>query len=123
MIIVARRGVGFIGCPPKRRATLIAAFAAAIHVLSVASPAMAAGDEQAGKILAQRWCSGCHVVDRSDGGTDTAPPFPSIAHRHPGDQKWLRGWLTEPHPPMPNLNLTRQEIDDVVAYLDSLSSH
>lgn len=121
MIIAARRVVRFIACRATRPATAIAALAAAILSLSVASAAMAAGDEQAGKDLARRWCSGCHIVDRSGGGTDAAPPFPVIARRNPKDRTWLRAWLTDPHPPMPNLNLSRQQIDDVVAYLDSLS--
>jgi mono/diheme cytochrome c family protein len=33
----------------------------------------------------------------------------------------IRGWLADPHPPMPNLNLSRQEIDDILAYLESLT--
>lgn len=121
MIIAACRPLRFIGYRPTRPATVIAALAAAILSLCAASAAMAAGDEQAGKDLARRWCTGCHVVDRSGAGTDTAPPFPAIARQHSQDQTWLRAWLAEPHPPMPNLNLTRQEIDDIVAYLDSLS--
>jgi mono/diheme cytochrome c family protein len=33
----------------------------------------------------------------------------------------VRAWLADPHPPMPNFNLSRQQIDDIVAYLDSLT--
>jgi hypothetical protein len=29
-------------------------------------------------------------------------------------------WLANPHPPMPNFNLSRTEIDWIVAYLASL---
>jgi hypothetical protein len=32
----------------------------------------------------------------------------------------LGNWLTEPHPPMPNLNLTRLEIRDLAGYIFSL---
>ena len=86
-----------------------------------AAPALAAGDAAAGHALAQRWCASCHIVDRAGQGRDTAPPFPAIAKRNPEDRGWLRAWLTAPHPPMPNFNLSRQQIDDVIAYLDSLS--
>ena len=95
---------------------LTAALAGAV----LASPAYAA-DVEAGHAVVQRWCSNCHVTSEAQRGQDTAPTLPDIAQRHAGDQTWLRAWLTSPHPPMPNLNLSRQEIDDVVAYLATLA--
>jgi cytochrome c len=94
---------------------------AAVLCSSTISPATAAGDAQAGRDLAQSWCSSCHIVDQSGRGPDTAPPFPAVAQRSREDRGWLRAWLAAPHPPMPNFNLSRQQIDDVVAYLDSMS--
>lgn len=82
--------------------------------------AAVAGDAAAGAAMAQQWCSGCHVVDGARRGSDTAPSFDAIARRTRSDKDWVRAWLIQPHPPMPNLNLTRQEIDDIVAYLESL---
>jgi len=105
--------------PVLRKARL--AVAAAWLCWLATAPALAAGDVQRGHELARRWCTGCHVVDPSGEGPDAAPPFPAIAQRHGADHSWVHGWLTAPHPPMPNFNLTRQEIDDVIAYLDSLS--
>jgi mono/diheme cytochrome c family protein len=32
----------------------------------------------------------------------------------------LRGFLVKPHGQMPELNLTRQEIDNLIAYIESL---
>ena len=84
---------------------------------AAAAPASAAGDAAAGHALAQRWCASCHIVDRTGQGRDTAPPFPAVANRNPEDRGWLRAWLTAPHPPMPNFNLSRQQIDDGIAYL------
>jgi cytochrome c len=98
------------------------ALAVGILALAAAPAASAAGDAAAGQALAQRWCTGCHVIDRSGHGPDIAPPFPAIAHRHHNDEHWLRAWLAEPHPPMPNLNLSRAEIDDLVAYLQSFAA-
>lgn len=96
--------------------------AAFVVVLAVGvPPAMAAGNAEAGHALARVWCSSCHLVDQSEQALDTAPPFATIANRNPADRRWLRGWLIQPHPPMPNFNLSRQEIDDIVAYLDSLT--
>ena len=91
-----------------------------VPLISLAVPsAHATGDSQAGHRLAEQWCNTCHIVEESGAGPDTAPPFPVIA-RNRKDRAWVRAWLAAPHPPMPNLSLTRQEIDDVVAYLDSL---
>ncbi|HUZ74593.1 MAG TPA: cytochrome c [Stellaceae bacterium] len=80
-----------------------------------------AGDADAGRVLAQTWCANCHVVGGATQGQDAAPPLAAIAQRRGQDPNWLRAWLTAPHPPMPNLNLSRAEIEDLVAYLASLA--
>jgi mono/diheme cytochrome c family protein len=98
----------------------LAVLAVVALCLSPVSAAVAAGDAQAGHDLARLWCSACHMVERSGQGPDTAPPFASVARRSPEDRGWLRAWIAAPHPPMPNFNLSRQQIDDVIAYLDSL---
>jgi mono/diheme cytochrome c family protein len=97
-------------------------------VLSVAAAALpncafAAGDAASGQVLAQTWCSGCHIVGPAVTGGDSAPPFPAIANRSNLAPGALRAWLTDPHPPMPNLNLSRQQIEDVNAYLEGLRPH
>jgi len=89
-------------------------------ILMAAAPAWAAGSAQTGAALAQRWCSACHLTSNNASGPDTAPPFATIAARHGQDREWLHAWLVRPHPPMPDLHLTRQEIDDITAYLESL---
>ena len=55
-------------------------------------------------------------------GADTAPPFAAIANDPKRSPDALRAWLARPHPPMPNMNLTRTEISDIVAYLLSLKT-
>jgi mono/diheme cytochrome c family protein len=86
--------------------------------LVAASQAWAAGDADAGKNLAQKWCANCHAVGPSgDRASDAAPPFDLIAKRHSKDESWLRAWLRSPHPSMPNFDLSNKQIDDVIAYL------
>lgn len=98
-----------------------AALAAITLLATAAAPLTAvAADPAAGLALAQRWCANCHVVGTGVPGTDTAPAFPSLALRHGGDVDWVRAWLSTAHPRMPDLHLSRQEIDDVIAYLRSL---
>lgn len=78
-------------------------------------------DAASGRAIAERWCSACHLVV-PDQRTATAgvPPFAEIARRHAGATGMLEGFLADPHPPMPDLSLTRQEIRDLVAYIGSL---
>lgn len=112
----------------KRAPQSGAVLASAILLVAVLAPspfflagrAWAAGDAKAGLQLAQRWCTDCHVVDAAGHGTDAAPPFSAIAARRHENQSWLRAWLSSPHPRMPDVHLSNQEISDVVAYLNSL---
>lgn len=101
------------------RGFAIALFASAIAAL--ATGASAAGNAETGLKLARQWCTECHVVDATGHGTDAAPAFASIAQQ-PGNRRWVRAWLQSPHPPMPNPNLSRAEIEDIIAYLDSLAA-
>ena len=48
-----------------------------------------------------------------------APTFAAIARRHEGAKK-LRAFLADPHPKMPDMNLSRSEIADIVAYIGRL---
>jgi mono/diheme cytochrome c family protein len=84
-------------------------------------PALAAGDAEAGKLLAERSCSSCHLVspDQTTATTE-APPFMEIAQRSSEEIEALEAFLSAPHPPMPPVSLTRREIGDVVAYIRSL---
>lgn len=102
-------------------------FAASLLILLAAASAARAADAENGRRIADRWCASCHVVSGSGTsnsaprGTDAVPTLASIARDPNRGPNWLRQWLTSPHPPMPDLNLSRTEIDDVVAYLQGLS--
>jgi mono/diheme cytochrome c family protein len=82
--------------------------------LLVAAPALAAGDPVEGRAIAQRWCVSCH------GASDAVPPLESAVNRSGRTTDTLHAWLTDPHPPMPDLSLSRVDIDDLVAYLATL---
>ena len=49
-----------------------------------------------------------------------APPFMTIARRSDEEFDRLPAFLMDHHPKMPNFNLSRQEISDLVAYIHSL---
>lgn len=80
------------------------------------------GDPRAGLRLAATWCANCHQVAPGGPGpsTDAAPTFRSIAEMTSTTSMALRAFLQTPHPNMPDYRLTREELDDVVAYLMSL---
>jgi mono/diheme cytochrome c family protein len=79
------------------------------------------GDVAAGRQLAETWCSSCHLVSPEQTETTTeAPPFAAIAEQSGDDFSWLRTFLLDTHPPMPQFSLSRQEIQNLVAYIASL---
>lgn len=88
----------------------------------LASPGASAfaADAERGETIATRWCSACHVVssDQKSASADV-PSFADIALRRT-DRKKLANFLVDPHPKMPDMHLTRSEIDDIVAYIRSL---
>ena len=96
---------------------------AAIFGVTAFLPAAAfAGSAAEGQEIANRWCSGCHKVETGDkpSASDMVPTFGSIARRKNFDRVQLEAWIGHPHPPMPTLNLTRDEIESLVNYIESL---
>jgi mono/diheme cytochrome c family protein len=94
-----------------------------IFVIPLLAPApVQAGSAEEGERIASRWCVSCHNIGKSEkpSVSDTAPTFDSIARREDFNRVHLEAWLGHPHPPMPNLSLTRNEIDSLVDYIESL---
>lgn len=84
-------------------------------------PEVTKPDPQNGQVLAEKLCVSCHVVEADVGPVQSdIPSFKSIANRPGQTREALMNWLTLPHPPMPDLGLSRQEIRDLGAYLISL---
>jgi cytochrome c len=96
--------------------------AAAVWLATIAlSPPSFGADAANGAQLAQVWCVSCHVFPgASDGPTLQGPPsFRAIAHGGKTPNQ-LRVFLEQPHGSMPPLSLSRSEIGDLLAYIDSL---
>ena len=81
-----------------------------------------AADADRGKAIAERWCSGCHVVGpaQKSASNDQAPPFASIALKPDFDEARLALLLLSPHPNMPKLALSRFETADLAEYIRTL---
>jgi mono/diheme cytochrome c family protein len=101
--------------------------AAAVFLLPVLAallmpPASArAADIEHGELLAKTWCASCHIVGRTPPArAQVGPPsFPALAHSGVSPAR-LRTFLVKPHGSMPDLSLSRAEIADLVAYIESL---
>ncbi len=89
-------------------------------LLASLTPLAARADVANGERLARRWCAQCHVID---GGPAPAipqgpPSFRAVARRL--DPEQMHTFLARPHGAMPDLALTRAEIDDLIAYIATL---
>ncbi len=96
---------------------------ASLALALAAAPASAEGDAAAGKALAEEHCARCHDVS-AEGAFKTYPPsFASIAAFRPTEQIYSRIVFPVTHSGMPDTAfymLSRGEVDDVVAYIESL---
>jgi mono/diheme cytochrome c family protein len=80
-----------------------------------------AADPTHGEKLARQWCASCHVVASDQKGTVAeAPPFATIARKPDFDTAKIALFLLDPHPKMPNMNLSRAEAGDLAAYIKTL---
>jgi len=76
----------------------------------------------AGLRLARTMCSSCHMVETGGAATALAdvPSFMEIARKPGQNAQRLQGFMIAPHPPMPTLQLTRQNLEDLAAHILTL---
>jgi cytochrome c len=115
---------GFLIFQPKEWRTMFSrSFDVVLILLMLAGAGAypARADARRGAQLARQWCANCHVIgSTSTGPVPEGPPsFQAVAHSGiTADQ--LRGFLSHPHGAMPDLSLTREEVDDLIAYINTL---
>ena len=76
-----------------------------------------------GQQFAAGTCASCHATGQVGASPmAAAPPFREIAHRYPLDELETRlaEGLTTTHPAMPPFVFRASEIDDLIAYLQTL---
>jgi mono/diheme cytochrome c family protein len=83
---------------------------------------VSAQDVTRGRDLAGRWCANCHVVERSPATApaDGLPTFPALANQTGQSPDHLRAAMNPQHSRMPDFALSKQQQDDLVAYILSL---
>lgn len=103
------------------RALAAAALLAGAPAPGLLLPAQAA-DAERGKEIAERWCASCHLVSsQQEDAMDGVPSFREVAARGALGGERLEAFLMSPHPLMPDMALTRAEIEDLATYIDSLA--
>ena len=102
-----------------------AALLASIALFAPGTSAAGSGDPANGQTLARKLCSNCHIVDDQTGkahANASIASFKSIAGKPGMTPERLAGAIIIPHPEMPNVPLTRREIQDLIAYIMSLQT-
>ena len=80
------------------------------------------GDANLGRDFAEEMCIDCHAV-RAESTVSPrldAPAFNEIARMPSTTRTALTAWFQTPHPTMPNLILSAEDVDNVIAYILSL---
>ena len=101
------------------------ASAAAMLLLLGTGAASAQGqaDVEAGRKLAELHCSRCHAVGNEGASLmEGAPPLRDLKLRYPIEDlaEALAEGIFTAHPQMPVFTFSAEEVDDLLAYLDSL---
>lgn len=80
------------------------------------------GDAAEGQRFAREVCAACHAVEKGDKmiSLEGAPPFQDVANDPAASEVSLRVFLRSPHENMPDLILSDEETDNVVAYILSI---
>jgi cytochrome c len=101
---------------------LLVTVALATLLATLGAVAQASGDPAAGLSFARGICAQCHKVvsDQQAPLRTAAPDFARIANMPSTTETALHVFLLSPHPTMPNLILTQQQQEDVIAYILSL---
>jgi mono/diheme cytochrome c family protein len=96
---------------------------AALPMYATAAHAQIHPDAKSGKELADKLCVSCHIVGREASGaavTADVPSFTTIANKPGQTAQAIAGAIVIAHPPMPQIQLTREEIGDLAAYIRTL---
>ena len=96
--------------------TLAAHLSVALTLLGGTGAAVAQ-DVDNGRRLSARWCSECHAIEPAEGKGGRTVSFAVIAGRPDITSDMIASFLRMPHSTMPNPPLSRQDAQDIAAYI------
>jgi mono/diheme cytochrome c family protein len=110
---------------PARLWRLRSLLSAAVLLIAPAATALAAGQVEEGQRIAERLCAGCHTISgQAPSPLAAAPPFALIGRKYPVSHlaEALAEGIVTGHGPvrMPEFVFEPDEIDDLLAYLESV---
>lgn len=101
---------------------LLAAACASVDTDEPRAP-QANASAQAGQHIAETKCAGCHAIGPTGESRNVAaPPFRTLSRHYPVTalEEALAEGILVGHPEMPEFRLTPAQIDDLLAYLESV---
>jgi len=120
--------------------TLFAVFAGAMFVALSTEGAVAGGNAEKGRAVAEKHCSRCHVIDRHNpmGGIGSTASFQMIAKMSDYLERFQTFYARRPHPAflrIPGIarwssqpgyatefTITLEQVDDIVAFAKTLEN-
>ena len=109
-----------VHCSEVRAIVLFAATLGSLAGWSGTASAQIHPDAKTGRKIAEKLCVGCHIVGPQAAGAQVpadVPSFARVANKPGQTAQSIAGAIVVPHPPMPQIQLTREEIGDVAAYI------
>jgi mono/diheme cytochrome c family protein len=89
----------------------------------ICATAALAADAGKGRQIAERWCSSCHLVSAEQASAIAdVPSFMSLGRDGRIMADRLSFLLLEPHPQMPAVSLSRDDVSDLAAYIKTFST-
>lgn len=94
-----------------------------VFVLTGAATASSAADATQGLALARSLCSSCHIVGPGEAPrvvNADIPSFMAVAAKEGQTKDRIMASVLNPHPVMPQVQLTNRELDAIATYIMSL---
>jgi mono/diheme cytochrome c family protein len=79
--------------------------------------AWAIANPQAGEEIALQSCTMCHAPMATQGAKSAALSFSALAEQNKAKPGWTQAWMSNPHMARAGVKLSKDQADDVVAYL------
>ncbi len=77
---------------------------------------------KSGHKMAAQWCAHCHAIspESSEKVQADVPSFDFIASKPGQTRETVENGILDPHPPMPDLRLSREAVSNLALYILSL---
>lgn len=102
---------------------MLAARAILCSILLLTAGAAGAGDPEAGRKVAEKWCAPCHVIGAAKrfGGIDSTPTFFLMSEKLDDYRRRVQSFKQRrPHRALDFDEVTREDLENLLAYIGTL---